>query len=263
MRRSDDEVELRALLTIPEMKAKSRQLLPAAILSGYSGHMFSKSVFGCLVAILCTSGAARAQEQGASVGGNVSVLNMDSNNSASYAGAFDYRFSRVVGLEIEITYAPSLKSQFPDRSAQALTANLPANIGALIGTIIPTPILTTAVFSNAKGRAVVFSNNVRVAIPTTATRLEPFFVAGGGIADVRHSADFRYTLPPILGIPGLGQNTVPVTSSSLGLALTLGGGLGIKATSHLWIDADLRLIRILGDDDQNVGRFGAGVRYRF
>jgi hypothetical protein len=41
--------------------------------------------------------------------------------------------------------------------------------------------------------------------------------------------------------------------------------VGIKATEHLWIDADLRLIRVLGDrdQDQNVGRFGAAARYRF
>ena len=43
----------------------------------------------------------------------------------------------------------------------------------------------------------------------------------------------------------------------------MGGGVGIKAATHLWIDADLRLIRILGAEDQNVGRFGVDVRYGF
>ena len=110
---------------------------------------------------------------------------------------------------------------------------------------------------------------MRVAIPTTATRLEPFFVAGGGMAAIRHTADVTLSLPSIdIGIPGLslpGARTItqPLSTSSVGLALTLGGGLGIKATDHLWIDADLRLIRILGDDDQNVGRFGVAARYRF
>jgi hypothetical protein len=31
----------------------------------------------------------------------------------------------------------------------------------------------------------------------------------------------------------------------------------------LRIDADLRLIRIMDNDDQNVGRFGVAVGYRF
>jgi len=54
-----------------------------------------------------------------------------------------------------------------------------------------------------------------------------------------------------------------LSTSSVGLALTLGGGVGIRATDHLRIDADLRLIRIMDNDDQNVGRFGVAVGYRF
>ena len=122
---------------------------------------------------------------------------------------------------------------------------------------------------NESGRAVIWSNNVRVAIPTTATRIEPFFVAGGGVASVRHTADLSLTIPPIIviGLPpaagGSRTITQPLKTSSTGLALTLGGGVGIRAAAHLWIDADLRLVRILGDEDQNIGRFGAGVRYTF
>jgi opacity protein-like surface antigen len=185
---------------------------------------------------------------------------MDSHTSVAYTGAFDYRFSNVVGLELELTYAPSLKPRFAGDAIPAL-----ASSSSIIGLPIPAPV-----FANGTGRAVIFSNNVRVAIPTTTARLEPFFVAGGGVANVKQSADLRFTFPTIGGgLPGvpllLGTQTISqrVTSSSLGLALTLGGGVGIKAAEHLWIDADLRLIRVLGDSDQNVGRFGGGVRYRF
>jgi hypothetical protein len=70
-----------------------------------------------------------------------------------------------------------------------------------------------------------------------------------------------------IGIPGLSQGarilTQPLSTSSVGLALTLGGGVGIRATEHLRIDADLRLIRIMDDDDKNVGRFGVAVGYGF
>jgi opacity protein-like surface antigen len=215
-----------------------------------------KACLTSALTILILPAIAAAQE-GASVGGNVSALNMDSNTSVSYSAAFDYRFTRVVGLELDATFAPSLKSPFPGAIIQnaSVSSGLP---GSVIGSILPLPSL-----SNQKGGAVIFSNNVRVAIPTTTSRLEPFFVAGGGVAGVRHTADLRYTFPPILGARDIPSFSNQLTSSSLGLALTLGGGLGIKTTSHLWIDADLRLIRILGTDDENVGRFGVGVRYRF
>jgi opacity protein-like surface antigen len=224
--------------------------------------MTPKSLVSCAIAILCTSAGARAQEQGASVAGNVSAINMDSHTTVAYTGAFDYRFSNVVGLELELTYAPSLEPRF----AGSIIPPLPAS-SSIIGLTIPPPT-----FTNGAGRAVIFSNNVRVAVPTTTARLEPFFVAGGGVASVRQTADLRYTFPTIGGafvggplVLGTQTLTQRVTSSTVGLALTLGGGVGIKATEHLWIDADLRLIRVMGDrdQDQNVGRFGAAARYRF
>ena len=71
--------------------------------------------------------------------------------------------------------------------------------------------------------------------------------------------------PTTLVIPALPARMIrqPFSSSSVDLALTIGGGVGVRAASRLWIEADLRLFRLLGDEDRNVGRFGAGVRYRF
>jgi hypothetical protein len=222
--------------------------------------MTRKTLVTCAITILCASASARAQEQGASVSGNVSALNMDSHTSVAYTGAFDYRFSHVVGLELELTYAPSIKPRFDGIDIPQLAA-----ASSIVGITIPSPE-----FAHGSGRAVIFTNNVRLAIPTTSTRLEPFFVAGGGVASIRQSADLQLTFPTITGglsgVPlALGRQTIsyPVTSSSVGLALTLGGGIGIKTTEHLWIDADLRLIRVMGDRDQNVGRFGASAHYRF
>jgi opacity protein-like surface antigen len=224
--------------------------------------MTPRILVSCAITVLCLSSGARAQALGASVSGNVSAINIDSHTTVAYTGAFDYRFSNVVGLELELTYAPSLEPRFSSSIIQPLPAS-----SSIIGLPIPAPT-----FANGTGRAVIFSNNVRVAVPTTTARLEPFFVAGGGVANVQQTADLRYTFPTIGGaVAGgplvLGTQTLSqrVTSSSVGLALTLGGGVGIKATEHLWIDADLRLIRVMGerDQDQNVGRFGAAARYRF
>jgi hypothetical protein len=222
--------------------------------------MSMKRLIACAMAIVCMPGIAGAQERAASVGGGVSAFNMDSHTSVAYTASVDFRFTRVVGLEIEATFVPSLNAPYPGSA-------LVAQAGAVSSPfIIPFPTVT---MTNEGGSAVIWSNNVRVAIPTTADRLEPFFVAGGGMASLKHTADLNVSLPPIgIGIPGLslpaaGTITQPLTTSSVGLALTLGGGLGIKATDHLRIDADLRLIRIVGDQEKNVGRFGVAAQFRF
>jgi opacity protein-like surface antigen len=226
--------------------------------------MKSAMIGALVLALLGLPGVATGQDdRGASVGGSVSATNMDSRTELSFAGAFGYRFSRVVGLDIETTLVPSLKSPFPGAPVQPLST---------VSSVIIFPIVPTQAFANPSGRAVIFSNNVRVTIPTTAPRLEPYFVAGGGIASVRHAADVVYSYPPVpIPLAGAVAPALPtfppisqhLTSSSVGLALTLGGGLGIRVAPQVWVDADLRLFRILGNVDQNVGRFGVGVRYRF
>jgi opacity protein-like surface antigen len=222
------------------------------------------------IAVLCLPGAALGQDdRGASVAGGVSATNMESRTSLSFSGAFAYRFSRVAGLELETTVVPTLKSEFPGVTIQNVVGGVSSSsaiAGELQYLIYPPPS-----FQNQRGRAVIFSNNVRISIPTTSSRLEPFFVAGGGIASVRHTADYVYSFPrlpvPLAGsvspIPPLTTISQRVSSSSVGLALTLGGGLSVRVASQMAVEADLRLFRILGDEDTNTGRFGVGVRYRF
>jgi hypothetical protein len=223
-----------------------------------------KTPIACLIAVLSLPGTVRAQDdRGASVGAGVSATNMESRTELSFSAAFGYRFSRVVGLEIETTVVPTIKSPFPGAPIQALSTTSSASIIQ----ILPAPA-----FTNPNGRLVIMSNNVRIVIPTTTSRLEPFFVAGGGVASLRHTADYVYSFPPILTplvgvavppLPSFPTVTQHVTSSTVNLALTLGGGVGVRVAPQVWVDADLRLFRILGDDDRNVGRFGVGLRYRF
>jgi hypothetical protein len=219
---------------------------------------------------LFATGVFAEDERGAGIGGYVSALNIDSSTSVSFSGSFEYRFTRVIGLEIDATLAPRLRSPFPGYTilagspVVAVDASLPAAVAATGLAIYPGPTYT-----NPGGRAVILSNNVRITIPTTAARVEPYFVAGGGIASVRHTADLVYTPivltpnPPIGVAPTIRPITQRVTSSSIDMALTLGGGVGIRTVSQLWIEADLRAVRLLGNTDTNVGRFGVGARYRF
>jgi hypothetical protein len=233
-----------------------------------------------VIFVLLLPGAAAAQDdRGASVAGSVSATNMDARTSWSFAGSFEYRLNRVAGLEIETTVVPTLRSDFPDGprilasssvfSTSSLTSFSAAFFESSIiaPTIFPPPRLT-----NQRGRAVIFGNNVRVHIPTTTDRIDPYFVAGGGVASVRHTADLTYSAIALASSPPAGTvlPTLPIrditqhlASSSVDLALTLGGGVGVRAMSRLWIEGDLRLFRLMGDEDRNVGRFGIAARYRF
>ncbi len=114
----------------------------------------------------------------------------------------------------------------------------------------------------------LFTNAARIDIPTTSRRVTPFFAAGGGVASVRRTADFSYPFPLLPAVsPALPIDVRPitqrVTASSTEMTLTLGGGVGVRVASSLWVDADLRVFRLFGDEDRNLGRFGVGVRYAF
>lgn len=211
-----------------------------------------------LLVLLSTARAAAAQESGATVATSASATNMDSRTELAFSGAFGYRFSRAIGLEIEASWVPRLGSPFPTAGGNPVVLqSAPAT--SLV--VFPGPVYT-----NPGGRLVILSNNVRVEMPTAMPALTPYFVAGGGIANIRRSADFTFPFPSPLAtaIPvPIRITTERVSSAATYLALTLGGGLAVRVSSHVSVDGDLRLFRLLGDQDRNVGRFGAGVRYRF
>jgi opacity protein-like surface antigen len=214
------------------------------------------------VGLLLFATCASAQESGATVSASAGVTSVGSRTELTVSGSAGYRFNRIVGFEIEVTAIPTLKTPFPTGEVTIQSAT-PATLSGFTSiAIFPAPA-----YANPNGRAVFFTNNVRVELPTTATRLTPYFVAGGGVATVRHTADL--TIPIAItqipnGIPGrlLTQST-PVSASSTDVALTLGGGVAIKVASHFGIDGDLRFFRLMGSEDTNAGRFGVGVRYTF
>jgi len=209
-------------------------------------------------------GVMAQDDRGAVVSGGVSATNISSHTDVAFAGTFGYRFNRVFGMEIEATAVPDLKAPFSNEFPVILNSSAVSNSGAVTSLIFPGPVL-----QDAGGRLVIFTTNARIEIPTVSARVMPYFVAGGGIASTRRTAQVTYPFPfllPATQVPVVVQprsTSYPVISSSTDLALTLGGGVDVRVMKRLSIEVDLRLFRLLGYDDSNVGRFGVGVRYRF
>jgi len=198
-------------------------------------------VLAAIIVVLGAAGAS-AQDSGATVAASVDGTVLNGGAEWSFAGAAGYRFNRTVGIEIEATAVPALESA--SRSDYPMSR-----------------------YTKADGRAVFFTNNMRIELPMTKA-LTVYFVGGGGVAAVRRSADVVFPYPEPLASAAL---AIPVrippiqrlSSSETDLALTLGGGLALRLSSHVSVEGDLRTFRLFGDTDTNVGRFGVGVRYRF
>lgn len=198
----------------------------------------------------------------------VSGANIEAGTSIAVAGAVTYKFNSALGLGIELTSIPSLTPETP--AVPQVRLERPST------SIFPPPVITPIVrYTGSGGRATIFTTNVRLEIPTTTTRVIPFVTAGGGLANVRDELELRVDFPEVI-IQSFGAvpSTAPlrpirssmsqkIRQSTTDLALTLGGGASIRATEHLWFDADLRYFSLMGARDRNVGRFGGGVSYRF
>jgi opacity protein-like surface antigen len=189
------------------------------------------------LAIAVLGGPAIASAQGPLVHGSVAAAGSDDTTSPSFAGGVAYRFNRALGFGVELTHIDSLSSNFPH------------------------------IFccGDTKSRATIFTTNVRLEIPTTSSRVIPFVTAGGGVASVTQAYNVYYAALAAMAPLGLqvlpGPSTVETTTASM--ALTLGGGASFLLTDHVAVDADLRVLHLMDDQGRNVGRFGAGVSYRF
>jgi opacity protein-like surface antigen len=195
--------------------------------------------------VLTASPAWAQPSQGATV--------LDSDANLSFTASGGYRFNSAMGLGIEVTFVPTLEPDFPFA--------------------IPTDVygLPPLRFGRPEGRATVFTTNLRLEMPTTVRRIVPFALAGGGVASLRERYDVTYSFPSPLVVSDLAAlgllptipRTLPMARSSVAMALTLGGGVSVMAGEHLSVDVDLRYLRLLGDTDRNIGRFGVGASYRF
>ena len=210
-------------------------------------------IFAVLASIIFAVPTSAEAGQGAIVGGVVAAAAMESKTQASVAGSISYRVNRFLGLGMEITSVPALKSD--------VATLRPSTVIDSFGSAVVLNSRPATIASGTDGRATVFTGNVRVEIPSFSARFIPYVVGGGGVANVKDR--FTVTLPvPVSGIPVVIQPQ-SVTQSSTALALTVGGGVSTLVAPHVSIDVDLRYLRFITNRDLNVGRFGIGFSYRF
>jgi opacity protein-like surface antigen len=191
---------------------------------------------------------------GAVVSGAVGVAAVDDATDLEISGGIGYRFNRAIGFGLEFTHIPDLEttSQY-GYSALRICCGLPEQ--------------------RAEGHATVFTTNFRFDVPTTMRRVLPFVVGGGGIASVTEKFPLIYYAMPLatelssLGLSIPTPNVLPgpqvISNTTLAMALTLGGGVSLMVTDHLAIEPDLRVLKLLAENDRTVGRFQVGASYRF
>jgi opacity protein-like surface antigen len=202
---------------------------------------------------LFASPAGAQSTSGAIASGSIAAAVASNGTDVSPAGSVGYRFNRVIGLGVELTW---IKLRTTDSSST------------------PDPY-TSIVVSGTGANTLFYTTNVRVEIPTLSRRILPYAVGGGGVAStsMHETVTIRYLPPvPFVPTPPIGVIVTPPvpapfsraqTSYSTGLGLTLGGGVSFLATDHVSVDVDLRSFYIRATPSGSIGRFGVGASYRF
>ena len=191
---------------------------------------------------------------GAIVNGAVGVAAAEDSTSFEVSGGIGYRFNRAIGFGIEFTHVPNFETtgQY-GYSALRICCGLPDQ--------------------RAEGHLTVFTTNVRVEVPTTMRRVLPFVVGGGGVASVTEKFPLIYYAVPLasqlssLGLsiptPDILPGPSVISNTTIAMALTLGGGVGLMVSDHLAVEPDLRVLKLLAENGRTVGRFQVGASYRF
>jgi len=213
----------------------------------------SFSVLLVVLALLFAIPAPSHAQAGAIVNGAVGVVAADGATDLAVSGGIGYRFNRALAFGIEFTHVPRLDPRGGSAFSQLRVC---CGIGDF----------------DFDGHATAFTTNVRVEVPTTVRRVIPFVVGGGGVASVTEKLPIYYVVPFASELAALGfaiptPNILPgpqnFSTTTLAMALTLGGGASFLVGNHLAVDADLRVLKLIANDGRTLGRFQVGASYRF
>jgi opacity protein-like surface antigen len=216
------------------------------------------------VAALATPVAAQST-QGGFAGVIVSAATIEEGTSAAVSGSVGYRFTPSVGFSLELTSVPTFD---PDVSSPPSIPIIQITTPTTV--IFPPPTIT---YEGDGGHAIAFTANLRIDVPNRRT-FAPFVVAGAGIGSVTDRVKITTTYSPGIILAGVTPISIPtalvrppvvqtITRSSTDFAVTFGGGVSVFSTKHLALEIDVRYLGVLGSRDLHIGRYGAGISYRF
>ena len=212
-------------------------------------------------ALFLIAAAPRASAQADSGGlatAAISALQGGEGTSAAIAAGIGYRVNRTLSIGVELTVIPDFAPGAPE---------LPLSIASTL--VYPAPIYRV---ESSDGRATIFTGNLRLTVPTRSARISPYLVGGAGVGNVRDDvsysvdygpifpADFPVPLPRTVIYPVIRES---IQRSTTDVAITMGGGISVAMGNQWSIDGDARYVAIVGDRDLQMGRFGAGLSYRF
>jgi opacity protein-like surface antigen len=231
-----------------------------------------RTAFMTSVMVAAATSAQAQNDAGGIAGIVVSATTLEEGAHLGITGAMGYRFNRIVSLGLELTTVPSFDPELPDLPVPlpyAVTGNTTVfgPTGSASNIIIPSP--PTYSFGDEEGHITIFTTNLRLDVPTGSRRWFPYIVGGAGVAHVQTEFTINTTFPPFLltefpvarySIPPFSEE---IEQSSTDMAVTLGGGIALRAGDHLTLELDARYLAVFGYSDLQIGRFGAGVSYRF
>lgn len=230
--------------------------------------MRTTMMIGTLALVMALSATTAHAQDGrlrVSLGSAVTAGAIDSE--LALAASVGYRFMDRVSFEVEVTGTGS-EERFGDRrvGAGGFVDSLVARAGNVMtrgAGVLGQPRLAAMPisFGEREGRTLIATLGFRYELPTQGGRLRPYVSAGLGMA--RTNDEFTFAVTPVSArMPGFTAGAArAIDESHTGLATGAGIGASIRVYKELSVDVDARYIRL--DRDQNLGRFGGGVSYRF
>lgn len=182
-------------------------------------------------------------------------------------GSAGFQFTRVAGLEFEVSVAPDLEFGGADCNTTITRCAIPLPATQ--------PVFNPFVISS-RGRAVNFVANYVAEFPTPARWLRPYVLGGGGVSSVTRRIETTLVTPLILStepassvtfttVSGLAAIPTRFTAKNTetDLALSSGGGVDFLVGRHFGIGADIRYMHLFGNTDLNLTRVGTRFSVRF
>ena len=208
--------------------------------------------------------AQTAPGPGGRVSGSFGGSFGDGGATVTTAAAASVRFTSHVGMEFEAVFIPDLEfsSRFEPIPLARGGTTVPPSLGGRPG-IVPIRIETT-------GRTVAFLTKFVAEFPTGVRWLRPYVSGGGGAGQVVRRVDGFFgragRVPgEILNFPVRESfSSFRERRSETDLVLTTGGGVDFEIWRGLAIGADVRYLRLLGEEeDLDLAQVGTRISYRF